>query len=115
MSIILHIRNLNLETSGSSASTSLLELASLGADVRLDTIVCVGVVDRGLVSEMADRLTGVLGTTEKHGVASLGGAKGKLIEGDALTTGLDNASSNETDETIRNQDIVEMEYKACLE
>jgi hypothetical protein len=75
-SIILNTHNLNLKTSGSSASTSLLEFATLGANVRLDTIVCVGVVDRCLVSEMADRFTGVLGTTEKHGVASLGGAKG---------------------------------------
>jgi hypothetical protein len=88
---ILH--NLNLETSRSSASTSLLELASLGSDVRLDTIVCVGVGDRRLVSEMADSLTGVLGAAEKHGVASLGRAKSELIESDALTAGLDNASS----------------------
>jgi hypothetical protein len=71
---IMH--NLNLESSRSSASTGLLELASLGSDVRLDTIVCVGVVDRGLVAEMAHSLTGILGTTEKHGVASLGGTKG---------------------------------------
>lgn len=55
--------------------------------------MCVGVGDRRLVSKMADRLTGILGTTEKHGVASLGGAKGQLVEGEALASGIDNASS----------------------
>mmetsp|Transcript_25461 Transcript_25461/g.42920 ORF Transcript_25461/g.42920 Transcript_25461/m.42920 type:complete len:223 (-) Transcript_25461:9-677(-) len=88
---ILH--NLNLESSRSSAATGLLELASLGSDVRLDTIVCVGVVDRSLVAEMAHSLTGVLGTAEKNGVGTLGGAKGQLVKGDALTTSLDNAGS----------------------
>ena len=61
---ILH--NLNLESSRSSASTGLLELASLGSDVRLDTIVCVGVVDRGLVAEMAHRSTVLLPLGERR-------------------------------------------------
>lgn len=55
--------------------------------------MCVGVVDGSLVSEMAHSLTGILGAAEKHSVGSLGGAKGKLVEGDALTTGLDDAGS----------------------
>lgn len=47
----------------------------------------------GSEAEVADGLTGVLGTTEDQSVASGGGTESKLVEGDGLTTGSDNASA----------------------
>jgi hypothetical protein len=72
-------RYLNLEASGSPASTGLLELSALGDDVRLDGIVSVGVGDSCAVAEVSDGLAGVLGAAQQHGVGALGGAQGKLI------------------------------------
>ena len=87
--------SLDLESIGSSATTSLLELASLGANVGLHTVMSMRIVDGGAVSEVANGLAGVLGTTEEDSVASLGGAQGELIEGNALTASLGNSGSAE--------------------
>jgi hypothetical protein len=56
-------------------------------------IVGVGVVNASAVTEVLDGLTRVLGAAEQHGVGALGGAKGKLIEGDALTASLDDSGA----------------------
>lgn len=77
---------LDLETTRPSATTGTLELAALALDVGL----LVGV---GTEAEVLDGLTGVLGSTEEEGVGSSGGAGGNLIDGEALTAGLLNASA----------------------
>lgn len=56
--------NLHLETIGSSATTSTLELASLGDGSWLDTIVSVWVVDRSSVTKVLDGFTNALAATE---------------------------------------------------
>ena len=60
----------------------------------LDSVVRVRVADRCAVAEVSDRLTGVLRATEQHSVGALGRTKGKLIEGDALTTSLYDSSTS---------------------
>lgn len=47
----------------------------------------------GTEAEVLDGLTGVLGATEDEGVATGGGAEGKLVEGDGLTTGGEDAGT----------------------
>lgn len=47
----------------------------------------------GTHAEVLDGLTGVLGTTEQQGVATSGGTESKLIEGQSLTAGSENAST----------------------
>lgn len=84
---------LNLKSVGASATTSLLELTSLGSDVWFDSIVGVGIVDGGAVTEVTNSLTSTLATTEKNSVATLGGSEGELIKGKAFTTGLCDAGS----------------------
>jgi hypothetical protein len=84
---------LNLKSVGGSATTGLFELTSLGSDVWFDTIVGVGIVDGGAVTEVANSLASTLATTEQNSVATLGGSKGKLIKGKAFTTSLCNAGS----------------------
>lgn len=59
----------------------------------------VRVGDGGAVAEVSDGLTGSLGTTEEDGVGALGGAEGKLIQGDALTAGLDNSGTGSLGES----------------
>lgn len=83
-----------LEAVRFSATTSSLELSTFGANIRLDTIVCVWVVDGGGVSKVAHRLSGILGTSQQHGVGALRCPECKLVECDALTAGLGNTSSN---------------------
>lgn len=76
----------HLETARRAASTSTLELAALAADVRLD------VASRGSgVAEVLDGLTSVLGAAQENRVRSLGGDQSKLVKGQALSTGGDNA------------------------
>lgn len=87
------IERLHLETNGLPATTSTLELASLGDDAGLDAVVSVGVVDGGAVSEVLDGLTHALAASQEHGVGTLGGTQGKLIKGEALTAGLDDAGT----------------------
>ena len=47
----------------------------------------------GTEAEVANGLAGVLGTAEDQGVAASGGTQSKLVEGDGLTSGGDNASA----------------------
>jgi hypothetical protein len=74
----LHFRSLDLETLGSSATTTTLELATLALDVWLLALM-------GTHTEVLDGLAGVLGTTEEDNVATSRVLKGELIEGQALT------------------------------
>lgn len=48
----------------------------------------VGVVNSGTVTKVANGFTSILGAAKEDGVASLGSAEGKLIESNALSTGL---------------------------
>jgi len=77
---------LDLETLGSSATTSTLELAALGSDVGLLVLV-------GTEAEVLESLASVLGATEKEGVGTGGLLKGELVEGDGLATGSLDAST----------------------
>lgn len=40
-------------------------------------------------TEVSNRLSGVAGTSEDQGVLTLGGSESQLVQGDGLTTGLD--------------------------
>lgn len=82
---------LDLETLGSSATTSLLELAALGHDLGLLVLVRTH-------AEVLDSLTGVLGTTEEDGVGTGGGAEGKLVESQALTASLGDSGTSSAGE-----------------
>jgi hypothetical protein len=79
--------SLDLETARPSATTGTLELAALALDVWL----LVGV---GTEAEVLDGLTRVLGSAEKDGVGTSGGAGGDLVDGEALTTSLLNARAS---------------------
>jgi len=83
--------HLDLETPGPSASTSALELASLAGNIWL-------LVRVGSESKMLDRLTGVLGATKEKGVGSSGRPQGKLIDGESLAAGLDDAGTRSRSE-----------------
>jgi len=85
--------NLDLETTGPSSSTGTLELSALRSDVRLDSVVSFRIVNGGAVSEVPGSLAGTLGASQEDSVGSLRGSQGKLIEGQALTTSLQDASS----------------------
>lgn len=50
-------------------------------------------------AEVLDGLTGVLGTAEEDGVGASGGAHGELIDGEALTTGGQDAGTGSCGET----------------
>lgn len=50
-------------------------------------------------AEVLDSLTGVLGSTQDQSVAAGRGTQSKLIQGDGLTTGLDDASTSSGGET----------------
>lgn len=78
---------LDLETTRPSSATSALELAALALDVGL----LMGV---GTETEMLDGLTGVLGSTDEDGVGSSGEAGSDLIDGESLTTGLQDACAS---------------------
>lgn len=78
--------NLDLEATRASATTSALELATLGLDEGFLVLV-------GTEAEVLDGLTAVLGSTEDQGVASGGGTESKLVQGDGLTTSSDNAGT----------------------
>ena len=86
--------HLDLEATGTSASTSLLELASLGLDLWL-------LVRVWAKTEVLDSLTGVLWSTEEEGVASGWGAESELIQGEDLTTGSQDAGTGSGGEAER--------------
>jgi hypothetical protein len=72
---------LDLETTRSTLTTSLFELATLSTDVGLLVLV-------GTHTKVLDGFTVVLGTTDKDGVGTGGGTESQLIEGDDFTTSL---------------------------
>lgn len=77
---------LDLETSGPSATTGTLEFASLAGHIWL-------LVRVWSESEMLDCFTGILWSAEEEGVGTGWGALRKFIEGEALTAGLEDAST----------------------
>jgi hypothetical protein len=94
---------LDLETTRPSATTSALELAALALDVGL----LVGV---GTKAEVLDGLTGVLGSTEEEGVGSSGEAGSDLVNGEGLTTGLQDAGTGRRSEAeSRDGELGELE------
>jgi len=82
----MELTNLHLETLGGSATTSTLELASLGSDLWL----LVGVWAE---TEALDSLSGVLWSAEEDGVGSGWGSESELVEGEGLTTGSENSGT----------------------
>jgi len=82
-------RYLNLEATTLSASTSLLELASLGAYEGLG--VASG---RSGNTKVFHSLASVPGATEENAVGSLGLNQSELIKGEALTASSYNASAS---------------------
>jgi hypothetical protein len=78
-----------LETAGGSATTSTLELATLGADERLG----VASGDTG-GTEVLDGLTGVLRTTEQDGVLTSRSTESKLVKGQNFTTSVDDTGTS---------------------
>jgi hypothetical protein len=76
----------------------LFELASLGSDVRLDTVVSVGVGDGSLVSEVSQSFSG-LGSAKQYGARSRWCLKSELIECQAFSTSGDNSLSGIFSET----------------
>jgi len=78
--------SLDLETSGGSATTSSLELATLGLDVWFLVLVRTE-------TEMLDCLSGVLWSTEEKSVASSWGTLSQLIQSQSLTTSCKDAST----------------------
>lgn len=84
---------LYLEAIGLPAATGALELPALGDDSGLDAGVSVRVVGGSAMAKVLDSLSGALRTTQENSIGSLGGAQGQLIQSEALTAGLDDASS----------------------
>ncbi len=77
-------KHLSLEAAGGTTTTGLLELATLALDIGLGVLA-------GTHAEMLDGLTGVLLAAEQDGVGTGGGTKSKLVKGDDLTAGLQDA------------------------
>lgn len=90
---------LHLEAVRSPAASSLLELSALGDSSGLNAVVSVRIVGRSAVAEVTNGVTGVLSTTQQHGVGTLGGTQSQLIQSDALTTSLDDSSSGSLGES----------------
>jgi len=102
------LNNLDLETTGTSASTGLLEFASLRLDIWFLVLV-------GSEAEMLDSLSGVLGSSEEKGVASSWGSEGQLIDGQSLTTGSKNASTGGGSETeSRNTELGNLQQSVVI-
>jgi len=90
---------LDLETARPSATTSTLELAALGSDVRLLVLV-------GAKAEVLEGLTGVLGATEEEGVGASGLLESELVESDGLAAGgLDAGTGSGGEAEGRNVDL----------
>lgn len=84
------ISNLYLETTGGTTSTSLLELASLCSDIRLDSVMCMLIGNSGAVSKVSKCLT-ALGSTEKNSVCSSGCTECELIKGETFSSSSNDA------------------------
>ena len=98
LSCVGHSRNISasshLETVRSPSTTGLLEFTSLRFDSGLDAVVSVGIVNRGAVTEVLNALTSVLRTSQQHDSRAGRASKSELVEGQALTTSLDNPSAS---------------------
>lgn len=80
--------SLNLETPGATTTTSLLKFATLRPDEGLDTIVGMGIVDGGSLTEVSQGLaTGR--SAQQDSVGTRGCPQGELVEGEALSTSCD--------------------------
>jgi len=77
--------NLYLETTRLTTSTSLLELASLGSGIRLDSVMCMFIGNSGTVSKVSKCLA-ALGSTEKNSVGSGRSTECELIKGEAFSS-----------------------------
>ena len=85
--------SLDLESAAGSATASSLELASLRSDEGLG----LGTGRTG-VTEVLVGLAGSAAALEQDGVGTGGGGEGELIEGHALTSGLDDAGAGSLSE-----------------
>lgn len=81
--------HLNLEASALSTTTSTLELTALRTDIRSG--LAAGSSGN---TEVLHSSTGSTATLKKDGVSTSGAAESELIEGDALTTSLENTSTS---------------------
>jgi single-stranded DNA-specific DHH superfamily exonuclease len=79
---------------GNSSSSGLLEFVSFRSDVWLG-----GTVLGSRSSEVLDGFSGVLSSSDQHGVVSKWGSQSKLIESDNFSTMLDNTSSGSLRDT----------------
>jgi len=127
-SICLLTPSLIAETLGVAATTSSLDLATLGADVGPKNMQQLAISrgrEKGSKKRKKERerererkllgarvgntsstpmlhgLTGQLGSSQQHGASASGRAKSQLIQGDALTTGLQNAGAHGSGEAKR--------------
>ena len=78
--------SLNLETTRTTTSTSLFEFASLTADIGLDSIVGMRIIDGRRVSKVRQGFA-ALGSSQQDDALSLGRAEGQLIQGNAFSSG----------------------------
>lgn len=102
------LSNLDLETSGTSATTSLLELATLGLDIWLLVLV-------GTEAKVLDGLTGILGTSKKKGVAASWGSEGQLVDSQSLTTGGKDAGTGGSSEAeSRNTELRDLQKAVVI-
>ncbi len=81
---------LYLEAARLTLTASLLELASLAPDIRLNAIVCMGVVDSRALSEVGQGRA-ALGPAQQYSVCAGGRPKSELVEREALPPGGDDA------------------------
>lgn len=75
--------SLDLETSGVSSTSGLLELSTLGHNLRSLVLVRTE-------AEVSDSLSSVSWASDKDGVLTLRGSQSQLVQGDSLTTSLEN-------------------------
>ena len=69
----------------------------------------------GAEAKVLESLTGVLGSAEEEGVGSGGGAGSNLVDGEALTTSLLNASASRGSESeSRNRELGELEHAVVV-
>ena len=83
---------LDLETLGPSATTSLLEFATLALDIWLLVLVWAH-------SEMLDSFSGILWSSQQNNVGTSGSSHGQLVESQTFTTSLLNAGASSRSES----------------
>ena len=100
--------HLHLEATRGTATTGLLELAALGADVGLLVLVRAK-------AEVLDGLTGVLLATDEDGVRAGRGAGSELVERDALTASRLDAGTRSVGESQRsNRELGELKNSVVV-